>query len=68
VLLKAMKRGLTVVAMILIYLLIRQHLGAGGQGIPFVAGVAAIAGLGGYELKNIIEVVRRRSENKKQTE
>lgn len=53
-------------AMILIWRLVVTALDAGIDGVLFFGGVAAIAGLGGYELRWIIDVVRSRSSANKE--
>ena len=56
--------AISVVAMVLIYLIVRQHIGMGGQGLGMIGGIAAIAGLGGYELRSVLDALRRRRDNK----
>lgn len=51
VLLKVISTGGTLVAMVLIGWLVHSALQAGIDGVMFFVGVAAIAGLGGYELR-----------------
>lgn len=48
-----------VVAMVLIWRLVDTALNAGIDGVMFFGGIAGIAGLGGYEIKEW--VIRRRS-------
>ncbi|MBA7532413.1 hypothetical protein ES705_24639 [subsurface metagenome] len=56
----------TTVAMVLVWRLVTTALQAGIDGVMFFGGVAAIAGLGGYEVRWIIDAVRSRSSaNKK---
>lgn len=50
-----------IVAIVVIWRLVDTALGAGIDGVMFFGGVAAIAGLGGYEVKQW--VLRRRSKN-----
>jgi len=50
--------GLSVLAMVLIWRLVEAAMLAGIDGVLFFMGVAAIAGLGGYQLRWMIEVVK----------
>jgi len=51
----------TAVAMVLIWRLVVIALAAGIDGVMFFGGVAAIAGLGGYEIKWLVEAVRSKT-------
>jgi hypothetical protein len=44
-----------VVAMLIIWRLVAAAMAAGQDGVMFFGGVAAVAGLGGYEVKSIID-------------
>ncbi len=56
----------TAVAMVLIWRLVEAALDAGIDGVLFFTGVAAIAGLGGYEIRWVVDAVRSKiSSNKK---
>jgi len=46
------------IAMVLIWRLVLAALAAGIDGVVFFSGVAAIAGLGGYEIKGVAEAIR----------
>lgn len=54
----------TAVAMVLIWRLVEAALAAGIDGVMFFAGVAAIAGLGGYEIRWLVDAVRSRTSSK----
>jgi len=56
----------TVVAMVLVWRLVDTALRAGIDGVMFFGGVAVIAGLGGYEVKWLVEAVRSKSSSNKQ--
>ena len=56
----------TTVAMVLVWRLVDTALKAGIDGVMFFGGVAAIAGLGGYEIKWLIERVKAKSSANKQ--
>ncbi|MBA7688940.1 hypothetical protein ES703_97429 [subsurface metagenome] len=56
--LKVVKTCGSVVAMVLIWRLVEAALAAGIDGVMFFCGVAAIAGLGGYELRWAVEALR----------
>ena len=56
----------TTVAMVLVWGLVTTALKAGIDGVVFFGGVAAVAGLGGYEVRWIIDAVRSKSSSKKQ--
>jgi len=45
-------------AMVLIWRLVSTALAAGIDGVLFFVGVSAIAGLGGYEIKWVVEAIR----------
>jgi len=47
--------------MVLIWRLVVIALAAGIDGVMFFGGVAAIAGLGGYEIKWLVEAVRSKT-------
>ncbi len=55
----------TTVAMVLVWRLVDTALKANIDGVLFFGGVAAIAGLGGYEVRWIIDAVRSRSSSRK---
>jgi len=55
----------SVVAMVLIWRLVETALQNGIDGVMFFAGVAAIAGLGGYELRWMVDAVRSKTSAKK---
>ena len=48
----------TAVAMVLIWRLVTTALNNGIDGVMFFGGVAAISGLGGYEIKWLVEAVK----------
>ncbi len=54
----------SVVAMVLIWRLVEAALYAGIDGVLFFLGVAAIAGLGGYELRWVVEAIRSKTPSK----
>jgi len=58
------KAGSTVVAMVLIWRLVDTALNNGIDGVMFFGGVAAIAGLGGYEIKWLVNAVKERKNSK----
>ncbi|MBA7551362.1 hypothetical protein ES705_43902 [subsurface metagenome] len=62
--LSVVKACSTVVAMVLIWREREAALSAGVDGVLFFGGVAAIAGLGGYEVRWIIEAVRSKTSAK----
>ena len=62
VLLRAIRGGSGLVAMVIIWRLVETALKAGIDGVLFFIGVAAIAGLGGYELRWAIEAVKSRKQ------
>jgi len=51
----------SLIAMVLIWRLVDTALKNGIDGVMFFVGVAAIAGLGGYEVRWLIEAVRSKS-------
>jgi len=63
-LLIAMRGGSAVVAMVLIWRLVEGALNAGINGVVFFTGVAAIAGLGGYSVRWLLELVKAEKEKK----
>ena len=62
--LRVMESGCSVVAMVLVWRLVEAALRAGIDHALFFVGVAAIAGLGGYELRWVREVRRSRKSTK----
>jgi len=56
--------GSALVAMVLIWRLVEAALAAGINGVMFFSGVAAIAGLGGYGLKWMVDVVKAETGSK----
>ena len=52
----------SIVAMVLIWRLVEAALNAGIDGVMFFVGVAAIAGLGGYEIRWLVEAIRSKSQ------
>jgi len=52
----------SVIAMVLIWRLVETALAAGIDGVLFFGGVAAIAGLGGYEVRWLVEAVKGKKE------
>jgi len=63
--LRVIRTAGSVVAMVLIWRLVEAALAAGLDGVMFFAGVAAIAGLGGYELRWMVDAVRSKTSAKK---
>ncbi len=59
--LRIIKAGSTAVAMVLIWRLVETALNNGIDGVMFFAGVAAIAGLGGYEIRWLVDTVRSKT-------
>jgi len=55
----------TAVAMVLVWRLVDTALRAGIDGVMFFGGIAAIAGLGGYEVRWLIDAVRSKSSSNK---
>ncbi len=51
----------TAVAMVLIWRLVEAALAAGINGVLFFGGVAAIAGLGGYEIRWVVDAIRAKT-------
>lgn len=58
------RAGGGVLAMLLIWRLVEAALSAGIDGVMFFTGIAAIAGLGGYEARWLVDVVRSKSTSK----
>jgi len=56
--LRVIKACSTMVAMVLIWRLVETALNNGIDGVMFFGGVAAISGLGGYEVKWLVEAIR----------
>ncbi|MBA7551820.1 hypothetical protein ES705_44370 [subsurface metagenome] len=54
----------SVVAMVLIWRLVDAALAAGINGVMFFIGVAAIAGLGGYEIRWVVDAIRSKTSSK----
>ncbi len=61
---KAVKTCGSVIAMVLIWRLVEVALAAGIDGVLFFVGVAAIAGLGGYEIRWVVDAIRTKTSNK----
>jgi len=61
---KVVKVAGSVVAMVLIWRLVEAALLAGIDGVMFFAGVAAIAGLGGYEIRWLVDAMKARNTTK----
>ncbi len=61
---RVIKTCSSVIAMVLIWRLVEAALAAGIDGVMFFAGVAAIAGLGGYEIRWLVDAVRSKSGSK----
>lgn len=59
--LRVVKAVSTAVAMVLIWRLVETALNNGIDGVMFFAGVAAIAGLGGYEIRWLVDAVRSKN-------
>ncbi len=55
----------TTVAMVLVWRLVDTAMKAGIDGLMFFGGLAAIAGLGGYEIRWLIERVKSNSSSNK---
>ena len=53
------------VAMVLVWRLVDTALRVGIDGVLFFGGIAAIAGLGGYEVRWLIDAVRSKSSSTK---
>jgi len=62
--LRIIKAASTAVAMVLIWRLVDTALNNGIDGVLFFAGVAAIAGLGGYEIRWLVDAVRSKTSPK----
>ncbi|GAI92863.1 unnamed protein product, partial [marine sediment metagenome] len=54
----------SVIAMVLIWRLVEAALNNGIDGVLFFVGVAAIAGLGGYEIRWVVDAIRTKTSNK----
>jgi len=61
--LRIIKACSTAVAMVLIWRLVEAALAAGIDGVMFFAGVAAISGLGGYEIKWLVDAVKGKKDS-----
>lgn len=59
--LSIVKAGSTLVAMVLIWRLVEAALNNGIDGVMFFTGVAAIAGLGGYEIRWMVDAIRSKT-------
>lgn len=55
----------SVIAMVLIWRIVETALNNGINGVLFFGGVAAIAGLGGYEIRWLVNAVRSRTSSNK---
>ena len=51
----------TTIAMVIIWRLVDSALKAGIDGMIFLGGMAAIAGLGGYEIRWLVDAVRSKN-------
>ena len=58
---KGIKTLGSIVAMVLIWRLVEAALSAGIDGVMFFVGVAAIAGLGGYEIRWLVDAIRSKT-------
>ncbi|GAI82833.1 unnamed protein product [marine sediment metagenome] len=58
---KVIKTCGSVIAMVLIWRLVEAALVAGIDGVLFFIGVAAIAGLGGYEIRWVVDALRTKT-------
>lgn len=56
--------GSALVAMVLIWRLVETALLAGINGVVFFTGVAAIAGLGGYSIRWVLDLIKAESEKR----
>ncbi|MBA7712602.1 hypothetical protein ES703_121584 [subsurface metagenome] len=63
--LRIIKACSTMVAMVLVWRLVDTALRVGIDGVLFFGGIAAIAGLGGYEVRWLIDAVRSKSSSTK---
>jgi len=61
---RLIRAGSSLMAMVLIWLLVQKALSVGIDGVLFFIGVAAIAGLGGYEMRWAIEAIKSKSSEK----
>ncbi|MBA7554032.1 hypothetical protein ES705_46644 [subsurface metagenome] len=59
--LKVVKSCSSVIAMVIIWRLVDAALAAGIDGVLFFIGVAAIAGLGGYEIRWVADALRHKT-------
>lgn len=55
------KGGSGLIAMVLIWRLVEAAIAAGIDGVVFFTGVAAIAGLGGYQLRWVLDLVKSKT-------
>lgn len=55
----------TTIAMVLVWRLVDAALKAGIDGVMFFGGVAAIAGLGGYEIRWLVDAIKSKSSSRK---
>lgn len=62
------RSGGCIVAMVLIWRLVESALKAGIDGVVFFTGVAAIAGLGGYSVRWLVDFVKAKSTTKEKEE
>lgn len=58
------RSGGCIVAMVLIWRLVETAMRAGIDGVVFFTGVAAIAGLGGYSVRWLVDFVKAKSTTK----
>jgi len=64
--LRVVEASVSIVGMVFIWRLVEMAMSMGVDGVYFFLGVAGIAGLGGYELRSVIEaMLRRRGANDK---
>ncbi len=61
---RIIKTSASIIAMVLIWRLVLSALAAGIDGVMFFGGVAAIAGLGGYELRWMVDAIRSKTSSK----
>lgn len=66
--LAVIKGGSALLAMVLIWRLVETALLMGINGVIFFTGVAAIAGLGGYQIRWLIDAVRSTISSKEKEE
>jgi len=62
--LRVIKACSTGAAMVLIWRLVETALNNGINGVMFFAGMAAIAGLGGYEIRWLVDAVKTKNNTK----